>query len=421
MDKIEIVGGKTLNGVILISGSKNASLPILASSLLTDKEIKLKNVPKLSDIDSMIKLLESLNTKFSFNDGNLTLKNNTPKKKFASYDLVRKMRASFLVMGPLLARYGYAEVSLPGGCAIGARPIDLHLAGFKKMGAKFKIKDGYVKVSALNGLKGAEINLPIVSVGATENLLMAATLAKGKTKIVNASKEPEVVDLGNCLKAMGAKIDGLGTRNILVTGLKKLSGCSYTVMPDRVEVGTYILALLGCSGHLILKKINKEIGINTLKIFSKMNNLTLKLLNDNSMSVEVGKKKNQSINIKTESYPGFPTDLQAQLTAVMSKSEGISIIEETIFENRFMHIAELKRMGAKIKIKGSKVFIDGQDEIFGAPVMATDLRASSSLIIAGLMARGKTIISRVYHLDRGYESLEKKLSDCNADIKRIRE
>tara|TARA_B100000989_G_scaffold298571_1_gene288514 strand:- start:69 stop:1334 length:1266 start_codon:yes stop_codon:yes gene_type:complete len=420
MDKIEILGGKPLVGKICISGAKNAALPILAASLLTNSKLELSNIPKLSDINSMIRLLKSLNSHILNKSGKVIIKSRKPKHNFASYDLVRKMRASFLVLGPLLSRYGEAKVSLPGGCAIGARPIDIHLTGFEKMGVNFEIKNGYVIGKVKKNLKGAKICLPFKSVGATENLLMAATLAEGKTIIVNAAQEPEIVDLGECLKLMGAKVHGLGTSKIIVNGVKKMTGCNYKIMPDRIEAGTYLLAVLGCSGWIELDNLNNEVIQNLINTFDQFKDLDLVKKDDTSISVKFCKKTYDGISIKTSPFPGFPTDLQAQLSAVMTRAKGISIIEESIFENRFMHVAELQRMGASILIEGSKVIIKGKKKIFGAQLMATDLRASSSLIIAGLMAEGKTIINRVYHLDRGYEKIEKKLSKCNVNIKRIK-
>ena len=420
MDKIEIIGGKPLVGTISISGAKNAALPIMAASLLTNSRLELSNIPNLTDIGSMIKLLKSLNSNICKKSGKVTIKSQKPKSNFASYELVRKMRASFLVLGPLLSRYGEAKVSLPGGCAIGARPIDIHLKGFEKMGVNFEIKDGYVIGKVKKNLKGAQISLPFKSVGATENLLMAATLAEGKTIIVNAAQEPEIIDLGRCLKLMGAKVRGLGTSKIIISGVKKLMGCNYKIMPDRIEAGTYLLAVLGCSGSVELVNLNNEVIQNLIDTFAQFKDLDLVKKNNTSILVKSSKKFFESANIKTLPFPGFPTDLQAQLSAVMTRAKGTSIIEESIFENRFMHVAELRRMGANILIEGSRVIIKGKKKIFGAQLMATDLRASSSLIIAGLMAEGKTTINRVYHLDRGYEKIEKKLSKCNANIKRIK-
>ena len=420
MDQIEIIGGNPVSGEIKISGSKNASLPILACSLLTIEPLKLYNVPDLSDVNSMIKLLESLNVESEFNNNVIDLSPKKPNENYASYDLVRKMRASFLVMGPLLARYGNAKVSLPGGCAIGDRPINIHLDGFKKMGVRFIIEDGYVIGHIEGALKGTEVNLPIRSVGATENIMMAATLALGRTTISNAAKEPEVIDLGNFLQSMGAKISGLGTDEISIIGVSKLCGSEYSVMADRIEAGTFILLVLGCSGSLKLTNLDERVIDNYIEIFKPFKELSFEKISKNKLLITSNTINYRGFDVKTKPYPGFPTDLQAQLSAVMTKAIGSSTIEETIFENRFMHVAELNRMGAKMDVEGSVVKIEGQKQIFGAPVMATDLRASSCLIIAGFMAEGKTIINRVYHLDRGYENIEDKLSNCNLKIKRIR-
>ena len=420
MDQIEIIGGNPVSGEIKISGSKNASLPILACSLLTIEPLKLYNVPDLSDVNSMIKLLESLNVESEFNNNVIDLSPKKPNENYASYDLVRKMRASFLVMGPLLARYGNAKVSLPGGCAIGDRPINIHLDGFKKMGVRFIIEDGYVIGHIEGALKGTEVNLPIRSVGATENIMMAATLALGRTTISNAAKEPEVIDLGNFLQSMGAKISGLGTDQISIIGVSKLCGSEYSVMADRIEAGTFILLVLGCSGSLKLTNLDERVIDNYIEIFKPFKELSFEKISKNKLLITSNTINYRGFDVKTKPYPGFPTDLQAQLSAVMTKAIGSSTIEETIFENRFMHVAELNRMGAKMDVEGSVVKIEGQKQIFGAPVMATDLRASSCLIIAGFMAEGKTIINRVYHLDRGYENIENKLSNCNLKIKRIR-
>lgn len=420
MDQIEIIGGNPVSGEIKISGSKNASLPILACSLLTIEPLKLYNVPDLSDVNSMIKLLESLNVESEFNNNVIDLSPKKPNENYASYDLVRKMRASFLVMGPLLARYGNAKVSLPGGCAIGDRPINIHLDGFKKMGVRFIIEDGYVIGHIEGALKGTEVNLPIRSVGATENIMMAATLALGRTTISNAAKEPEVIDLGNFLQSMGAKISGLGTDQISIIGVSKLCGSEYSVMADRIEAGTFILLVLGCSGSLKLTNLDERVIDNYIEIFKPFKELSFEKISKNKLLITSNTINYRGFDVKTKPYPGFPTDLQAQLSAVMTKAIGSSTIEETIFENRFMHVAELNRMGAKMDVEGSVVKIEGQKQIFGAPVMATDLRASSCLIIAGFMAEGKTIINRVYHLDRGYENIEDKLSNCNLKIKRIR-
>jgi UDP-N-acetylglucosamine 1-carboxyvinyltransferase len=420
MDKILIEGQKKIEGKIKISGSKNSSLPILAASLLSDSEIKINNVPRLSDVFLMIKILESLNSKVTFNKDFCKIKTSRPDNLRVSYDLVRKMRASFLILGPLLTRYGKAEVSLPGGCAIGTRPVDLHIEGLKMMGANITIKDGYVRAKVIGKLKGTEIKFKKISVGATENIMMAATLAEGVTLIKNAAKEPEIVDLANFLIKMGAKIIGHGTKNIKVTGIKKLFACEHKIMPDRIEAGTFALCVMGCSGSLMLENMNNDVCDHLVKIFSPLKPLYLKKRKKGEcLHVTKVNKNLKSVKITTKEYPGFPTDLQAQLTASLLKSNGKLELKENIFENRFMHISELKRMGANIKLKGSKLKIIGVEELLGAEVMATDLRASSSLIIAGLMANGITTVNRVYHLDRGYENLEKKLENCGVIIRRI--
>ncbi len=421
MDKIEITGGKSLNGKIRISGSKNSALPILAASLLTEEKISVSNVPNLSDISSMLELLKSLNVKINKRKDKIDLTSSTPRSLLAHYDLVRKMRASFLILGPLLARYGEAKVSLPGGCAIGNRPVNLHLDGLERMGVTFKIEDGYVTGSVGGRLKGASINLNKISVGATENLIMAATLAEGTTIITNAAQEPEISDLSKLLIRMGANIKGFGTKKIVIDGVNKLRSCSYEIMPDRIESGTYILCVFGCGGIVKLENVNNEICDHLIKIFKQLKSLQLKK-NDNGKKLLIKKKKNSqlSLKVKTKEYPGFPTDLQAQLTSSLLKTKGRSEIVENIFENRFMHISELIRMGANVKQIGSKVIVKKCKKLRGAEVMATDLRASSCLVIAALMADGKTTINRVYHLDRGYENLEQKLKLCGAQIKRVK-
>ncbi len=421
MDKIEITGGKSLHGKIKISGSKNSALPILAASLLTQDKISVSNVPNLSDIFSMLKLLESLNVKIDKKKNRIDLISSTPRSLLAHYNLVRKMRASFLILGPLLARYGKAKVSLPGGCAIGNRPVNLHLEGLGRMGVTFKIENGYVTGSIKGRLKGAKINLNQISVGATENLLMAATLAEGTTIINNAAKEPEISDLSKLLIKMGANIEGFGTKKIVINGVEKLKSCSYKIMPDRIESGTFILCVFGCGGIVKLQNVNNEICDHLIKIFKKLKSLQLKK-NENGTNLLIKKNKNSELSlvVRTKEYPGFPTDLQAQLTSSLLKTKGRSEIVENIFENRFMHIGELIRMGANVKQIGSKVIVKNCKKLRGAEVMATDLRASSCLVIAALMADGKTTINRVYHLDRGYENLEKKLKLCGAQIKRVK-
>ena len=417
MDKISILGGKTLEGTITISGSKNAALPILVSSLLTREISNLDNVPNLLDITTMKELLISLGIKIVAKEKSLFIEPSNNISTHADYELVRKMRASVLVLGPLLARFGEAEVSLPGGCAIGSRPVDIHINALKKMGAKLEIKDGYIKASVPNKkLVGADITFPKVSVGATENIIMAACLAKGKTIIRNAALEPEIDDLITVLNKMGANVYRSDSNKIEVEGVISLKGFSHSVMPDRIEAGTYAMAAVITAGRIELLKAEEKYLKNVIKY---LNRVGAKIEStNNGINIE-GPKVINNIDMKTEVYPGFPTDLQAQAMALMSVAEGSSVIEESIFENRFMHIAELVRFGANIKNEGVKAHIVGCKALNGAQVMATDLRASSSLILAGLRADGETIINRVYHLDRGYENLEKKLSMCGANIRRI--
>ncbi|PPR15366.1 MAG: UDP-N-acetylglucosamine 1-carboxyvinyltransferase [Alphaproteobacteria bacterium MarineAlpha9_Bin3] len=417
MDKISILGGKTLEGIIPISGSKNASLPILASSLLTNEASSLSNVPNLLDVITMKDLLTSLGINITSNKKMLQLEPSNIISTHADYELVRKMRASVLVLGPLLTRYGEAEVSLPGGCAIGSRPVDIHINALKKMGTNIEIKDGYIKAKVINKkLVGADITFPIASVGATENIIMAASLAKGKTLLRNVALEPEVDDLIKVLNKMGAYIKRRNDNIIEINGVNNLKGFSHAVMPDRIEAGTYAMAAVITAGNIKLLNADKKYLKSVLLYLNKVG---AKFEYDQDGIIVQGPKIINNVNIKTEVYPGFPTDLQAQAMALMVVAEGSSVIEESIFENRFMHIAELVRFGAIIKNIGFKAHIEGCNKLNAAQVMATDLRASSSLILAGLKAEGKTIINRVYHLDRGYEDLEKKLSNCGANIRRI--
>ena len=417
MDQISILGGKALEGIIKISGSKNAALPVLVASLLTDEISEISNVPDLVDVFTMKELLISLGIKINKNNDLFILEPLKNISTHADYELVRKMRASVLVLGPLLTRFGEAEVSLPGGCAIGSRPVDIHISALMKMGAKIDIQDGYIKAKVPGGkLQGADITFPIVSVGATENIIMAASLAKGKTIIRNAALEPEIDDLINVLIKMGANIMRSNKNTIEVIGVNHLKGFVHSVMPDRIEAGTYAMAAVITSGKIKLLNAEKKYLITVLSYLRKAGALIK--YDTNSIEIE-GPNTIKSVNLKTEVYPGFPTDLQAQAMALMTIAKGDSIIEESIFENRFMHIAELVRFGADISVKGVKAYIKGCDNLNGAQVMATDLRASSSLILAGLKAEGETIINRVYHLDRGYEKLEQKLSLCGAKIKRI--
>lgn len=420
MDKIRIRGGNPLRGKIHISGAKNAALPILAASLLTDQRIVLDNVPALADIDSMRRLLETLGTRTLTPDGEprrLELCTAAIASTTAEYDLVRKMRASVLVLGPLLARTGRAKVSLPGGCAIGPRPVDLHLKGLEELGARIELREGYIHATAQGGLCGARLRLALPSVGATENLLMAACLAKGETVIANAAREPEVVDLARCLVAMGAEIEGIGSGTLTVRGVASLHGAEYSVLPDRIELGTYAMAAGITGGELELIGGRIEL-IGTLA--EKLEEAGIALESrDEGMVVRSNGAKPGGVDVMTQPYPGFPTDLQAQFMALMSVAEGAAMITEAIFENRFMHVPELTRMGARITVHGGSALVRGVPRLTGAPVMATDLRASVSLILAGLAADGETVVNRVYHLDRGYERLTEKLVACGADIERI--
>ena len=417
MDQISILGGKALEGTIKISGSKNAALPVLVASLLTNEISEIRNVPDLVDIFTMKELLISLGIKVKKNNNLFILEPLKNISTHADYELVRKMRASVLVLGPLLARFGEAEVSLPGGCAIGSRPVDIHISALIKMGAKIDIQDGYIKAKVPGGrLQGADITFSKVSVGATENIIMAASLAKGKTIIRNAALEPEIDDLIDVLTKMGANIIRPNMNTIEVIGVNYLKGFIHSVMPDRIEAGTYAMAAVITSGKIKLINAEEKYLITVLSYLRKAGALIK--YDTNSIEIE-GPSIIKSANLKTEVYPGFPTDLQAQAMALMTIAKGNSIIEESIFENRFMHIAELVRFGADISVEGVKAYIKGCDSLNGAQVMATDLRASSSLILAGLKAEGETIINRVYHLDRGYEKLEQKLSLCGARIKRI--
>jgi len=419
MQKLEINGGVRLSGTVEISGSKNATLPILASTILTDKEIEISNVPIVRDVQTMLTLLSTMGSTIQLNKKKkkIVITNKKPLKTFASYNLLKTMRAGVLVLGPLLAKYGQAKVSLPGGCAIGSRPIDLHLEALKKMGADIKIKDGYVIASARNGLKGCLIKFSNISVGATENTLIASCLAKGKTKLRNCASEPEIKDLINFLKKLGCRIKQIGKRGIDIYGINELKTAKHKIIFDRIEAGTYIIASALTSGHLKIKKINPKLMTNEINLLKKMNVQIIK--EKNSITVTCPKKI-KSVNINTKPYPGFPTDLQAQIMVLMTKANGVSTIRENIFENRFMHVSELRRMGANIKIFGNKAKIFGKSSLYGAELMATDLRASVCLVLAGLVAFGKTTVNRIYHLDRGYEEIETKLSNCGAKIKRLK-
>ena len=428
MDRIVIRGGKPLNGVIPIGGAKNASLPLMAACLLTDETLYLSNLPHLADISTMAHLLAELGVEIAMNGhapngGNagrtLGLKAADILNTTAPYDLVRKMRASVLVLGPMVARGGKARVSLPGGCAIGTRPVDLHLDALTKLGAKIEITEGYIDALAPDGLKGGHIVFPMVSVGATENILMAAALADGETMLSNAAREPEVADLAHCLVAMGAEIEGIGTDTLRIQGKAKLHGAEHTVLPDRIEIGTYAVAAAICGGQLELAGARMDLIEAIVDVIRKAGVEILET--ENGILVSRNNGPLVGTDAMTEPFPGFPTDMQAQFMALMAVADGASMITESIFENRFMHVPELCRMGADINVHGRSAIVRGVPKLSGAPVMATDLRASVSLVLAGLAAEGETVVNRVYHLDRGYERIEEKLASCGAEIERVEE
>ncbi|RIJ28428.1 UDP-N-acetylglucosamine 1-carboxyvinyltransferase [Henriciella mobilis] len=421
MDRLKITGGKPLSGTIPISGAKNSALKLMAAALLTPEPLTLTNVPQLADTRFLSQLLQTLGVEVYWPKGDSTCRMNAESltSTIAPYEQVRKMRASFNVLGPLLARYGHATVSLPGGCAIGARPVDLHLKAFEAMGADLVVEEGYVKAAAIRGLKGAHIVFPFVSVGATEHAMLAATLAEGETVLENAAREPEIADLADCLNAMGAKISGGGTATVTIQGVEKLHGTTHAVMPDRIEAGTYAMAVAAAGGDVTL----------TNAPVSALSALT-GALRDAGVSVETDKQAStmrivrngstlNAVSVDTAPHPGFPTDLQAQFMALMTLANGTSVIRENIFENRFMHAPELSRLGANIAVRGHEAIVKGVETLKGAPVMATDLRASVSLVIAALAAQGETEVNRIYHLDRGFERLEEKLSAVGADIRRV--
>lgn len=419
MDYLQINGGNKLFGEVVISGAKNATLPLIAMSILAKNTVNLMNVPQVADIKTLIKLLENLGATSNLNGSNLSVNTNSINSTKATYDIVRKMRASILVLGGLLARFGYCEVSLPGGCAIGARPIDLHLAALEKMGATINIKDGYVIASAKDGLKGADIIFDKITVTGTENIVMAAALANGVTKIFNAAKEPEVVQLCEILDKSGAKIEGIGTGELTIHGTNKelLSIKDIEVIPDRIEAGTYLCAAAITGGEVSIKNIEPN---HLVSILSKLNDMGLKFeFKDKELKI-ISNQTLNPVQIITTEFPGFPTDMQAQFMALACVADGVSTIDERLFENRFMHASELCRMGADIKLNGHIATITGKS-LNGADVMATDLRASSALVLAALRAKGTTRIHRIYHLDRGYENLELKLKNLGADIKRLSE
>lgn len=417
MDKIRIVGGKRLEGEIPISGAKNAALPLVCAGLLTAEKLVLQNVPKLKDVETIVTLLRQHGTLVDEDWANstLTFQSDRVTNYTAPYELVKTMRASILVLGPLLGRFGKAKVSLPGGCAIGSRPVDLHLKAMEALGATIELEGGYVLASAPDGLKGSEIAFETVSVGATENALMAAALATGETRIRNAAREPEITDLAECLVAMGAKIDGIGSSTLVITGVKELNGATHKVVADRIEAGSFIAAAAITGGHVRLTGVEPRILGSVLEKFTEAG----VVIETGDDYIDVKGNDLRGVDIMTQPYPGFPTDMQAQMTALLAKANGASMITENIFENRYMHVPELARMGANITVQGRSAIIRGVEELHGAEVMATDLRASLSLVISALAAEGETVIDRVYHLDRGYERLEEKLSNVGADIQRV--
>ncbi len=418
MDKLEVFGEKRLKGNVSISGSKNAALPILAATILSDKKITLKNLPNVKDIETMIKLLESIGSiiKYSKKKNLIEIQNKNRIKTFASYNLVKTMRAGILVLGPMLARYGNAKVSTPGGCSIGVRPIDIHLKALAKLGVNYKIVDGYVYANSKKKLKGTKIKFSKISVGATENLIIASSMAKGTTILSNCAIEPEIKDLINFINCIGGRIKWIGKRTLKIRGVSNFKEAEFTIMPDRIEAGTYLIAAAVTEGNLKVSGINPNIIRTEIDILKKIG---AKIKFQKNQIKIIGTKDIKSINLKTSPYPGFPTDLQAQLMVLLCKSKKHSVISEEIFENRFMHVAELNRMGAKIRTKGNKAFIEGNTNFKAAELMATDLRASVSLILAALTAKGKTTINRIYHLDRGYEQIEKKLRKIGAKIRRV--
>lgn len=426
MDKIRIRGGQPLNGTIRIGGAKNAALPLMAACLLSDEPLVLGNVPHLADITTMANLLGQHGALVSLeghdtNDGHtgrvMSLTAQDIASTTAPYDLVRRMRASVLVLGPLVAREGVATVSLPGGCAIGTRPVDIHLSGLEALGAEIEVEEGYIRASAPKGLRGARYAFPKVSVGATENLLLAASLAQGQTVLENAAREPEITDLVDCLTAMGAKIDGRGSGTLVIDGVDKLHGTRHDIMPDRIEAGTYAMAVAIAGGSVELE------GAKLSHVDAAMAKLRLTgtSVEETERGFRVSRNGTalQAVDVETDPYPGFPTDLQAQFLAAMTVADGASVVTETIFENRFMHVPELARMGANITVQGRTALVRGVERLKGAPVMASDLRASASLVIAGLVAEGVTEVRRIYHLDRGYERLEDKLRLVGADVERV--
>jgi UDP-N-acetylglucosamine 1-carboxyvinyltransferase len=416
MDQFVIQGGNPLAGEVTISGAKNAALPILFAAILADGKSYFTNVPRLRDINTTEALLTTLGAQVEWRQDTLVVDGSTIDKILAPYDLVKQMRASVLALGPLLARFGEAQVSLPGGCAIGARPVDLHISGLEKMGAEVSVENGYINAKVNGRLKGAHIFMDVVSVGATENLLMAATLADGVTVIENAAREPEINDLAKYLQAMGANISGAGSDRIEITGVEQLSGCEHKILPDRIETGTFLVAAAMAKGEVLCRGTNH---LSLEPVIEKLRDANAFIeLTDTSIYLDMRNRSLNAVNIKTLPHPGFPTDMQAQFTAMNVVAEGSATITETIFENRFMHVPELQRMGANIRLEGTTAICEHTDMLSGAQVMATDLRASASLILAGAVADGETIVDRIYHVDRGYQSIEDKLGGLGVNIKR---
>ena len=417
MDKLIIKGGRPLEGEISISGAKNAALPILAATLLADDPVNISNVPHLHDITTTIGLLARMGSELTIDERmNLEVNSTNIKEFSAPYELVKTMRSSILVLGPLLAKYGKADVSLPGGCAIGSRPVNIHLQGLQSMGANIRVEGGYIRATAKR-LKGVHLTMDIVTVTGTENLMMAATLAEGKTVLENAAREPEVSDLANCLISMGAKIKGAGTDRIEIEGVETLSGTDYKIMPDRIETGTYLVAAAMTGGKIKLKDTKPEI---LDAVLTKLTEAGASIETDeNTISLDMKGQRPRAVDIHTVPFPGFPTDMQAQFTAMNCIATGSGAITESVFENRFMHVQELQRMGANLKLEGNTAISTGVNGLTGAPVMATDLRASASLVLAGLVAKGDTVVDRIYHIDRGYETIEEKLTQLGAHIRRV--
>ena len=417
MEKLLIEGGKPLQGDVRISGAKNAVLPILAATLLAEGPMQVANVPHLQDVTTTMELLGRMGVSLTIDEYmNIETDTSTIKEFFAHYDVVKTMRASILVLGPLLARFGHAEVSLPGGCAIGSRPVNMHLRGLEAMGANIEVKAGYIHASAKR-LKGAHLVMDMVTVTGTENLMMAAALADGTSVIENAAREPEVTDLADCLITMGANIEGAGTDTITIHGVKELKGCHYSVLADRIETGTFLVAAAISGGHVRLKDTQPKILESVLQKLDKAG-ASINSGHD-WIEIDMRGRRPKSINLRTAPYPAFPTDMQAQFTALNCIAEGSCAITESVFENRFMHVQEMQRMGADIKVEGNTAIVTGVDKLIAAPVMATDLRASASLILAGLVAEGQTIVDRIYHIDRGYECIEEKLAQLGANIRRV--